>query len=117
MGDYRAYILDVDGHRFVWAEEFSTDHPSDAAAVNAAKQLTRQHEVEVWEGRRLVACLRHGEEMSPGLAPSLPSICERDRSVGKAEPVSLSKVTELASAGRSENNVFLQCEEESRHRG
>jgi hypothetical protein len=62
VGDYRAYILAIDGHRFVWAKDFLNDHPNDAAAVDAAKQLTREHEVEVWEGSRLVVRLCHGEE-------------------------------------------------------
>ena len=38
MGDYRAYILGIDGHRFVWAEDFPNDQPHDGAAMNAARQ-------------------------------------------------------------------------------
>jgi hypothetical protein len=88
MRDYRAYILNIDGHRFIWAKEFSNSHPSDAAALNAAKQLTDKHDVEVWEDGRLVARLSPdegslvarlspgGEGVLPGLAPSLPSDCE-----------------------------------------
>jgi hypothetical protein len=52
MGDYRAYILGIEGHRFVWVADFSSDHPDDAAALNAAKLLTDEHEVEVWDGGR-----------------------------------------------------------------
>jgi hypothetical protein len=101
MGDYRAYILAIDGHRFVWAKDFLTHHPNDAAAVDAAKQLSAQHEVEVWEGSRLVARVCHGqEEVSPGLVPQLVSTCEKDV-VGRAEPICLSKVSELASATSS----------------
>ena len=110
MRDYRAYILGIDGHRFVWAKEFLTDHPNDAAAVDAAKQLTHEHEVEVWEGSRLVARLHHGEEeMSPGLVPILSSIHEKDP-VGRVEPISLGKVSELASATSSQGNLFLRAE-------
>ena len=110
MRDYRAYILAIDGHRFVWAKGFLTDHPNDAAAVDAAKQITHEHEVEVWEGCRLVARLRHGEEeMSPGLVPALLSICEKD-SAGRAERISLGKVSELASAISAEGNLFLRAD-------
>ena len=94
MGDYRAYILAIDGHRFVWARDFLKDHPHDAAAVDAAKQLTSEHEVEVWQDGRLVARLHHGEEeMSPALVPGLP--------VGRAEPISSSKASEVASESAS----------------
>ena len=104
MGDYRAYILGIDGHRFVWAEDFPNDHPHDGAAMNAARQLSEKHDVEVWDGVRLVA------RLSPGLVPSLVFAPPSDReasSVKPAEPISLSKVSELALAASSENNLFL----------
>jgi hypothetical protein len=47
MRDYRAYILGIDGHRFIRVEDFLSDHLDDAAALNAAKQLTDKHDVEV----------------------------------------------------------------------
>jgi hypothetical protein len=97
MRDYRAYILNIDGHHFVWAKEFQNSQPNDAAALNAAKQLTDKHDVEVWEGSRLVARLSPGEGgglvarlspaeegLSPQLAPSLLSDCENS-SVGPAD--------------------------------
>jgi hypothetical protein len=111
MRDYRAYILGIDGHRFVWAKDFLAGHPNDAAAVDAARQLTNEHEVEVWEGCRLVARLSPSEkellspsekELSPGLVPPLLK-----DSVGWADAISLSKVSELASASRSESNLSL----------
>jgi hypothetical protein len=77
--DYRAYILNIDGHRFVWAKEFSNSYPNDAAALNVAKQLTDKHDVEVWEGSRLVARLSpDGKGLSPELAPSLSPDCENN---------------------------------------
>ena len=102
MRDYRAYILGVDGHRFIRVEDFLHDHPNDAAALNAAKQLTDKHHVEVWDCGRLVARLSPvGEVMSPELAPSLvfapPSDSDKN-SVKPPEPISLGKVTELALA-------------------
>ena len=106
------YILGIDGHRFIWAEEFLKDHPDDVAALNAAKQLTDKHDVEVWDRGRLVARLSlGGEVMSPGLVPSLvfvpASDCETSP-VKLAEPISLSKVSDLALAASSEGNPFLE---------
>jgi hypothetical protein len=95
MRDYRAYILGIDGHRFVWVADFSPDHPDDAAALNAAKQLTDEHEVEVWDGGRLVALLSPGRaEMSPALAPSFPPDCGKI-AAGPAELISPSRVSEF----------------------
>ena len=112
MRDYRAYILGIDGHRFIRVEDFLSNHLDDAAALNAAKQLTDKHDVEVWDCGRLVARLSPGGEvMSPGLVPSLifapPSEYE-ENSVGPAEPISLSRVSELALAASSESNLFLR---------
>ena len=59
MPDYRAYILGGEGHRFVRVAEFSKDHADDAAALLAAKQLIDGHDVELWDGGRLVARLHH----------------------------------------------------------
>jgi hypothetical protein len=61
MPDYRAYILGGEGHRFVRVAEFLRDHADDAAALLAAKQLIDGHDVELWDGGRLVARLNHGD--------------------------------------------------------
>lgn len=72
MGDYRAYILEVDDQRFVIAEDFLPSYPNDDAAIQAAKSLTDKHVVEVWDCGRLVAELSpDGNVMAPELAPSL----------------------------------------------
>jgi hypothetical protein len=71
MRDYRAYILRIDGHRFLKVADFSSDYPDDAAAMNAARQLVDGHDVEVWDGARLVAQFSGDGEMSPALAPSV----------------------------------------------
>jgi hypothetical protein len=73
MREYRAYIVGIiDDHRFVRIKEFLSDHPNDAAALNAAKLLTDKHDVEVWDCGRLVARLSpDGVFLSPELAPSL----------------------------------------------
>jgi hypothetical protein len=70
MRDYRAYILGAGGRRFIKVEDFATDQPDDAAALNAAKQLVDGHDVELWDCGRLVARLSvNGEIASPELAP------------------------------------------------
>ncbi len=102
MRDYRAYILGVDGHRFIKAKDFSSNHPDDAAALKAAKQLHDGHEIELWDCGRLVARLSpNGEIASPELAPFSASLVPADseKQPGKPdEPVSLSRVSELAKA-------------------
>jgi hypothetical protein len=107
MRNYRAYILGINGHRFIRVEEFLRDHPDDAAALNAAKQLIDKHDIELWDCARLVARLSPGGEViSPELAPSLvfaaPSYSEKNSVRSPAEPISLSRVSELASAASSE---------------
>ena len=103
MRDYRAYILGIDGHRFIRVDDFLRHHPDDAAAINAAKQLTDKHDVEVWDCGRLVAQLPpDGERLSPELAPSLVFAPSSDRSK-PTDSISLSKVSELASVAPSEN--------------
>jgi hypothetical protein len=96
MRDYRAYILGIGGRRFVWVADFSPDHP--AAALDAAKLLTDEHDVEVWDGGRLVARLSSGgAEIPPALAPSFPPDCGKI-SVEPAELISPSKLSEFVSA-------------------
>ncbi|MFO1110574.1 MAG: hypothetical protein U1E61_15430 [Bradyrhizobium sp.] len=103
MGDYRAYILAIDGHRFVRVKDFLTDHTSDGAAVDAAKQLSVEHEVEVWQGGRLVARLCHGEEeVSPGLVPRLLPICDP---AAHAEPISSSGASEVEPEPASKTDL------------
>lgn len=82
MRDYRVYILGVDGHRFIKAEEFSSDHPDDAAALKAAKQLLDGHEGERWDCGRLVVRLSSaGEIETPELAPFSISVAPADSDV------------------------------------
>jgi hypothetical protein len=102
MRDYRAYIFGIDGHRFVWAKDFVTNHPDDAAALEAAKRLNDNHDIEVWEGSRLVARLASsGEGKSPGLIPS-SSDC-----AAEPEPVSLDRVSEVVLASSPESKSLI----------
>ena|SRR5579872_6175343 len=75
MRDYRAYILGIDGHRFIKVKDFLSDHPDDAAALNAARRLIDGHDAELWNCGRLVARLSaNGEVVSPELAPFMISL-------------------------------------------
>lgn len=99
MGEYRAYILGVEGHRFVLVKDFPVDFANDAAALSAAKRLTDTHDVEVWDGGRLVAQLSNSTEgmsfgLVPPLAPAAPSDCE---TCPGAPADAVSSVLELAA--------------------
>src|SRR5579872_2848692 len=119
MRDYRAYIMGIEGHRFIKAKEFLSDHLNDTAALNAAKQLVDGHEVEVWDCGRLVARFSaNGEMASPELAPFLVPAAAADEASaapsggvfnsGKpGEPVSLGQVSEMAGAASKENHLLL----------
>ena len=111
MRDYRAYILGIDGHRFIRVKDFLSDYRDDAAALNAAKQLTDKHGVEVWDCARLVAVLSPGGEvmLSPGLVPSLvfASHTEKGSVELPVEQISLRSVSELALAASTESNPFV----------
>jgi hypothetical protein len=52
MPDYRAYI--VDGPFNSIRTEFLHNHPDDATAIEAAKQLVVGHAIELWDRDRFV---------------------------------------------------------------
>ena len=98
MGEYRAYILGIEGHRFILVKDFPIEFPNDAAALSAAKRLTDTHDIEVWDDGRLVGQFSNSAEgtssgLVPPLAPAAPSDCER--SSGRPAD-SVSSVLELA---------------------
>ena len=111
MQDYRAYILGTDGHRFIKAKDFSSNHPDDAAALSAAKLLIDGHDVGLWDRGRLVARLSpNGEIVSPELAPFMNTAATSDNNAGPSQPasesISLSEVSEKAQ-GRSKRKLSL----------
>jgi hypothetical protein len=55
MLDYRAYILNIDGHRFLKSSRFPSEFPDDTAALEAARCLVAGYEIEVWQHARMVA--------------------------------------------------------------
>jgi hypothetical protein len=52
MPDYRAYI--VDGPFNAVIAKFLHNHPDDATAIEAAKQLVDGHDIELWDRDRFV---------------------------------------------------------------
>lgn len=54
MPDYRAYILNRDGHIESYEPMVCAN---DKAAIFAAKRLVADHDVELWQGARKVTTL------------------------------------------------------------
>jgi hypothetical protein len=54
MPDYRAYIVGIDGSFNSIRTDFLHNHPDDATAIEAAKQLVDGHDIELWDRDRLV---------------------------------------------------------------
>jgi hypothetical protein len=54
MSDYRAYIVGIDGHFNSILTEFPHNHPDDTTAIESAKQLVDDHDVELWDRDRFV---------------------------------------------------------------
>ena len=59
MPDYRAYLVDQDGH---FHSAIPIEAPDDVAAVEAAKPLVDGHDVEVWQRDRKVTVPPHKPE-------------------------------------------------------
>lgn len=57
MLEYRAYILDRDGHIQSFRPLFCAD---DDAAITAAGQFVDGHDVELWQANRKVTLLSSG---------------------------------------------------------
>ena len=56
MPEYRAYLIDHDGHIKSFEPLVCAD---DVAAITTAKRLVDGHDVEVWQGARIVTRLAH----------------------------------------------------------
>jgi hypothetical protein len=54
MPDYRAYIVGTDGPFNSIRADFLHNHPDDANAIEAAKQLVDGDDIELWDGDRFV---------------------------------------------------------------
>ena len=52
MPDFRVYFIGLDGHIEKRHDYFA---PDDLAALDRAREICGPHEVEVWEGARIVA--------------------------------------------------------------
>jgi hypothetical protein len=62
MQEYRAYIVDADGHFKGFEPLICRD---DGEAIVKAKQLVDGHDIEVWSGARLVIHLKRRIGNSP----------------------------------------------------
>lgn len=58
MGEYRAYVVGLDGH-FVSFEGFTCG--DDGEAIAKAQRLLDGHDVELWSGERFVRRLKAAE--------------------------------------------------------
>jgi hypothetical protein len=54
LSDYRAYIVGIDGHFDFVRVKFLHNHPDDATAIEAAKQLVDDRDIELWDRDRFV---------------------------------------------------------------
>ncbi len=54
MSDYRAYIVGIDEHFDFVRVKFLHNHPDDATAIEAAKQLVDDRDIELWDRDRFV---------------------------------------------------------------
>jgi hypothetical protein len=54
MPNYRAYIVGIDGPFNSIKAEFRHNHPDDATAIEAAKELADDYDVELWDGDRFL---------------------------------------------------------------
>jgi hypothetical protein len=63
MPDYRFYAIRTDGH--VDGPPAAHDLPNDAAAVAKAKQFQNGHDIEIWQGTRVVAYLVSDDPQPP----------------------------------------------------
>jgi hypothetical protein len=59
MGDYRAFYVGSDGN---FLKSVYLDCMSDDAAIAEARQLAERHDIELWNGPRMVATLDHKSE-------------------------------------------------------
>ena len=56
MAEYRAYLVDSDGHFY---DVFPLICADDAEAMEKAKPLAVGHDVELWQLDRKIATLKH----------------------------------------------------------
>jgi hypothetical protein len=59
MQQYRAYLLEIDGHI---RESIELESETDGEAVAKARQHFNRGALEVWQGARIVAKLDDGSE-------------------------------------------------------
>jgi hypothetical protein len=83
--EYRAYLVGEDGHFFNFEEMVCDD---DAAALERARQLVDGHDVELWNGARLVVILQHTSN----------EVRAFERQIGESKRMSKDAANDAASA-------------------
>ena len=61
MAEYRAYLVDSDGHFYDVVPLICVD---DAEAMEKAKPLAVGHDVELWQLDRKIATIKHNSKMT-----------------------------------------------------
>lgn len=69
MKEYKLYVLNDSNHIFCPAQRVSAF--DDEGAIGAAHSLANRHAVEIWEGARLVACLKPPTSLAGRAAPTV----------------------------------------------
>jgi hypothetical protein len=59
MSEYRVYVNGRDGH---FINAIMLDCADDKAAIESAKQLINGHDIELWQGERIIAKLDRKSE-------------------------------------------------------
>jgi hypothetical protein len=61
MGTYRLIAVDFDGPLLLEPQSFTAVNDDDAVA--RARKLLQAHDIELWDGERLVMCFRAAREV------------------------------------------------------
>lgn len=85
MAEYRAYIVGRDGHFTGFEPLVCAD---DAKATELAKRLVDGHDVELWEGARLVVVFQHTSD----------EVRAYDRQIGQSQRMSDDATDDAVSA-------------------
>ena len=92
MPEYRAYFVGGDGHFFNFEEMVCDD---DAIAIERVERLVDGHDVELWNGARLVAHLQHTSDEVRAFDRQLEQ--SRRMSNGANDPAAWARLDQLTS--------------------
>lgn len=107
MPEYRAYIVGSDGHFVDFEPLVCTD---DAEATEKAKRLVNGHDVELWEGGRLVVVLQHTSNEVRALERQIDQ--SRRMSKGAKDDAGSARMDKLTSDLRQEKDEQQKRDDE-----